>query len=85
METHLDPDPIDRAELPTVPCRSELSIRHVRRRTYSVPEVAVILGIGRTTAYLLVERGELRALRVGRRIVIACAEIDQLLGDAPAA
>jgi excisionase family DNA binding protein len=45
----------------------------------------VILGIGRTTAYALVERGELRALRIGGRIVIACAEIDQLLDDAPAA
>lgn len=60
-------------------------MRPVRRRTYSVPEVAVILGIGRSTAYALVQRGELAALRVGGRVVIARAEIDRLLGEDPAA
>ena len=60
-------------------------LRPVRRRTYSVPEVAVILGIGRSTAYALVKRGELAALRVGGRVVIARAEIDRLLGEDPAA
>lgn len=57
----------------------------IRRRTYSVPEVAVILGIGRSTAYALVKRGDLAALRVGGRVVIARAEIDRLLGEDPAA
>ena len=47
--------------------------------------MAVILGIGRSTAYALVQRGELAALRVGGRIVIARAEIDRLLGEDPAA
>ena len=60
-------------------------LRPVRRRTYSVPEVAVILGIGRSTAYALVKRGDLTALRVGGRVVIARAEIDRLLGEDPAA
>jgi excisionase family DNA binding protein len=60
-------------------------VRPVRRRTYSVPEVAVILGIGRSTAYALVQRGELAALRVGGRVVIARAEINRLLGEDPAA
>ena len=60
-------------------------LRPVRRRTYSVPEVAVILGIGRSTAYALVQRGELAALRVGGRVVVARAEIDRLLGEDPAA
>ena len=53
--------------------------------TSAVPEVAVILGIGRSNAYALVQRGELVALRVGGRVVIARAEIDRLLGDDPAA
>lgn len=59
--------------------------RPVRPRTYSVPEVAVILGIGRSTADALAQRGELAALRVGGRVVVARAEIDRLLGDDPAA
>ena len=45
----------------------------------------MILGIGRSTAYALVKRGELAALRVGGRVVIARAEIDRLLGEDPAA
>ena len=65
-------------------CRHR-EMRPVRRRTYSVPEVAVILGIGRSTAYALVQRGELAGLRVGGRVVVACAEIDRMLGEDPAA
>lgn len=51
-----------------------------RRSTYTVEEVARILGISRTTAYESVRRGEIRARRFGRRVVIPTIVVDQLLG-----
>ena len=53
------------------------------RLTYTVPEVAELLGISRSSAYECVRRGEIPALTLGRRVVIAKAAIDALLGAAP--
>ena len=50
------------------------------RLTWSVPEAAALLGISRSSAYEAVRRGELPAVVVGRRIVIARAALDALLG-----
>jgi excisionase family DNA binding protein len=52
------------------------------RLTYTVPEVAELLGISRSSAYECVRRGEIPALTLGRRVVIAKAAIDALLGVA---
>ncbi len=52
------------------------------RLTYTVPEVAELLGISRSSAYECVRRGEIPALTLGRRVVIAKAAIDVLLGTA---
>ena len=52
---------------------------HPHRSTYTVEEVARILGISRTTAYECVRRGEIRARRFGRRVVIPTIVVDQLL------
>ena len=49
------------------------------RLTYTVPEVAELLGISRSTAYECVRRGEIPALTLGRRVLIAKATIDALL------
>jgi excisionase family DNA binding protein len=57
----------------------------VRRRTYTITEVAVILGIGRSTAYALAQRGEIRALRVGGRVVVPVDEVERLLAGDDAA
>ena len=43
-------------------------------------ETAELLGVGRSTAYDLVARGELPALRIGRRIVVTRAALEELLG-----
>lgn len=51
------------------------------RRTYSVDEVAAILGISRTTAYQCVRTKELPSLRFRGRIVISAAVIVALLED----
>lgn len=48
-------------------------------KTMTVEEAAVVLGISRTTAYECVRRGELRAVRLGRRLVVPRLVVDQLL------
>ena len=49
------------------------------RATYTVDQVARILGISRTTAYECVRRGEIPAWRFGRRVVVPTRAIDELL------
>ena len=51
--------------------------------TVSVTEAARLLGIGRTLAYDLVTRGELPAVRLGRRVLIPRHAIDRLLTGEP--
>lgn len=48
---------------------------------YTVPQVAKMLGINRNLAYELARRGELPALRLGRRLVCPKQAIDRLLGQ----
>lgn len=52
------------------------------RLTYTVPEVAELLGISRSSAYECVRRGQIPALALGRRVVIAKATIDTMLNVA---
>jgi len=47
---------------------------------FTVPEVAVLLGVSRAFAYELVARKELPALRLGRRLVVPRAALNGLLG-----
>lgn len=49
------------------------------RRTVTVPEAGAQLGISRNAAYEAVKRGEIPALRLGRRLVVSKAVIDRLL------
>jgi excisionase family DNA binding protein len=57
----------------------------VDRWTVTVEEAAQMLGISRSSAYECVRRGELRALRLGRRLVVPRVVLEELLGAAPAA
>ncbi len=52
--------------------------------TFTVPEAARLLGISRTSAYECVRRGEIPSLTLGRRVVIARHQLEQLLGPLPA-
>ena len=54
------------------------------RWTVTVEEAAQMLGISRSSAYECVRRGELRALRLGRRLVVPRAALEELLGGTPA-
>ena len=51
----------------------------LERLTYTVTEVAELLGISRTTAYQCVRRGEIPAVTLGHRLVISRVAIDRLL------
>jgi len=53
------------------------------RNTCTVPEMAEMLGIGRDAAYAAVAAGTLPGIRVGRRIVVPCHKLRQLLGESP--
>ena len=54
-----------------------------RRLVYTVPEVAAMLGVGRSTVYDLIGRGELDALRLGRRLFVTRTVLAELLGSEP--
>jgi excisionase family DNA binding protein len=49
------------------------------RETVSVPQAARILGIGRNSAFDAVRRGDLPALRIGRRLVVPRARLERML------
>lgn len=53
------------------------------RLLYTVAEAAELLGVGRSTAYDLVARGELASVRLGRRVAVTRPALAALLGFDP--
>lgn len=51
----------------------------VQRMTYKVNEVALLLGLSRTTIYKLMGQGELRQIKLGASTLIAADSVDALL------
>ncbi|WP_239313511.1 MULTISPECIES: helix-turn-helix domain-containing protein [unclassified Frankia] len=52
----------------------------VERATYTIDEVAVILGVSRGVAYAMAKNGEIPAFRAGvRRWVVPCARFESWL------
>ena len=49
------------------------------RRTYMVDDIAQILGIGRTSAYILVKEGHFKIVRIGSAIRISKRSFDEWL------
>ena len=49
------------------------------RRTYTVDDIAQILGIGRTAAYILVKEGHFKIVRIGNAIRISKRSFDEWL------
>lgn len=47
--------------------------------TYTVEEVSVLLRIGRSAAYEAVRTGQIPSLRIGRRLLVPRAALEQLL------
>ena len=50
---------------------------------FTVDEVAKILRIGRISAYQAIERGDVPSIRIGRRILIPRAALEQMLNRFP--
>jgi len=48
---------------------------------YTVEEIAELLRISRSSAYELVNRGALRAVRVGRRLRVPRSAFQEFLGE----
>ena len=57
-------------------------LRETDRALISVEEVADVCGIGRTSAYEAVRRGQLPSLRLGRRLFVPVTALLNLLGSA---
>ena len=58
---------------------STTSDNQAERLTLSVPVAAAMVGIGRSTLYELVRSGDVRSVRLGKRIVIPITVIEALL------
>jgi excisionase family DNA binding protein len=62
------------------PVNQEAFMRSVICRTRSVRETAALLGVHPLTVRQAIARGELRALRLGRRVLVPESELQRLLG-----
>jgi excisionase family DNA binding protein len=51
------------------------------RQTLTVEEAARLLGIGRNSAYEAVRRGEIPAIRIGKRFVVPRAALERMLSE----
>jgi excisionase family DNA binding protein len=51
----------------------------IERKTLTVPEAAIELGIDRKSAYDAVHRGEIPTIRIGRRLLVPRNALDRLL------
>jgi len=62
----------------------ELGEAPVTRRTYSIEEVAKILGLGRNATYIAAraDRLPVPVIRVGRRMLVSKAALDRLVAEA---
>jgi excisionase family DNA binding protein len=53
--------------------------RPTARRTYTIDEAAELLGLGRNSAYLAAQRGDLPVIRIGKRLLIPRLALDRML------
>ena len=54
----------------------------MERATYSVPEAAKRLGVGRGTAYEAVRKGQIPSIQVGGRILVPREALEKMLESA---
>ena len=53
-----------------------------KRKTMKVEEAAAQLGISRNAAYEAVRRGEIPAVKIGKRILVPKVAIDRMIQEA---
>ena len=59
--------------------KKQLTATHPQAETTTIPQAAKRLRIGRNQCYQAVARGELPALKFGRRLLIPTAALDRML------
>lgn len=47
----------------------------------SVPEAARLLGVGTTFGWMMVRRGQIPSIRLGRRVLVPRSALERLAGD----
>jgi len=52
------------------------------RLTYDVVTAAKLLGLSRNSAYQACLKGEIPHLRIGKRILIPCVQLNRILNEA---
>lgn len=68
----------------TAPLHEELPdrLQGWRRRTnLTIPEAAIVLGVGKDAAYAAASRGELPTISLGRKLRVPVAGLRRLLGE----
>jgi excisionase family DNA binding protein len=53
----------------------------MKRLTYTVPDVAALLGISRGAAYQAARNGQLPTIRIGKRLLVPIAALKKILGE----
>lgn len=61
--------------------REKVEMKGMTKAVLSVAEAAIVLGISRTLAYELANKGELPILRLGKRMLIPRVAIEKMLDD----
>ena len=52
----------------------------IKRQTLNLwPDAGKVLGLGRNSTYAAAELGDLRVIRIGKRLLVPIAEIERLL------
>ncbi len=62
-----------------------MSFNNSDRVCFSPAEAAKALGIGRTTLFALLGRGDIKARKLGARTLIAASELDRYVASLPEA
>ena len=59
-----------------------MAFENDQKLVYTVEQAARLLGLGRSGAYEAVRRGDLPAIRVGKRLIIPKTALDRMLAQA---
>lgn len=54
------------------------------RLAYDIRDVARRLGLGKSAAYAAAARGQIPTIKIGRKLLVSKAALDQLLSGEPA-
>ena len=68
---------------PAKPYPMDVGSSETDRKLFSISEVCRITGLGRTTIYALISRGDLPAVKIGRRTAVRARDLDRWLATLP--